>query len=1237
MCAVLVVFFSAALLGQEFTGHVTDPSGAAIAGATITVHNQPTNVDVTTKTTATGDYTVPYLKPGLYSVSAVMTGFQKQVQTDITLDVDRTLTINFKLPLGSISETVTVKASQSFLDTAKADVGETIENERVTELPLNGRDPLMLANLSPGATNTCPGCGTTPDAQNITNLGFNGAAPQANTSMGSSLLLMDGQDNESGAGMGWQAAISNLDAIQEVKVITNPYDAQYGKAMGAVIDQVTKSGTNKLHGAVWEFARRTWLDANSWQNNWQGLSRPSHKEDQYGFELGGPVFLPHLYNGKDKMFFVLSYEGLSRTLPATQVESVPDPNWAKTGDFSNLTYFDGTQQSPVTIYDPLTTTCDANENCTRQAFPGNRIPLDRINPVAQKLLSFYPAPNAATPPGQDAFTSNYVAQIPYKGTYRNVMGKLDMNLSSADRLSLRYNFFENFQTSSYNGMPAPIGVGQLPQVDTSNTIALNWVHSFSPTLLLNVMASGNRHHQWANGSNSYDQSQLGLPASLLTQEGVNANIFPRIEIDGYTPEGGFGNGAAYYYAYNLNPSLTWIKGRHTINAGVNYTFLSYGTHTGGEWFGGSPLSFGVGTGFTQYDPANFTPPNGGSSIASLLLGSADFGNFSSATNTTYTWPYFAPYVQDDWKVTQKLTLNLGLRYDIAPALLSRNNDGNYAFDTTSVNPINSQVQANAASLGITIPQIQGGLTFLGVDGNPRRFYSTRWGNLQPRFGFAYALNSKTVVRGGIGEMFSGNNSTNQGMDVYQQGFSANTDYSGNQYNNLYPTSSTIPGNDPTTGLYTLSDPYPNGLTQISGASNRMLTALGQSATFFHPQVKTPSYWSYSFGIQRQFLSRDVVQINYVGSRSYNQFDREHGTNINLPSRAYLDNCNVELGGNPNFCANDFDHPSPFYGITAFAGSGYDTDPAIWGGNLTRPYPHFGDLVRTDNEGRTWYNALQVTALHKMSSSLTIHGTWTWSKTMDAGWWHDQIHGVKARWLDLSDVPQRITLSAVYRLPVGRGHTFLRNSNRIVDGVIGGWEIAPLYIFQVGAPWGVPGTSAFVAGVGGGGASVAILHNPKITRSIDPNTGYIRGLAPCTEQWVAPNTPTDGGFIGNPSLTDWAVEPILPSAYGYSGNCSQANFRAAPSQGYVVEPNVVFTGVRLPNYQQFDVNLSKNFPITENMKLQLRLEAFNLFNHPLWQDGYDGDVTSPTFGEIPRGQWGQSNNPRQVQIGAKLIW
>ena len=1096
----------------------------------------------------------------------------------------------------------------------------------------------MLAALSAGVINNCTNCTTTPDSQQITSLSSNGGQSQANTAMGSNLLLLDGQDNASGAGSDWQAAIAPLDAVQQVKIITNSYDAQYGKAMGAVIETELKSGTNKLHGDVYEFARRSWMDANLWQSNYLSQSRSAHKEDQFGGELDGPIFLPRIYNGRDKAFFVLQYEELRETLPSLQLNSVPDPNWAKTGDFSNLTYFDGTAQAPVTLYDPLTTTCNVNGHCTRQPFPNNQIPPGRLNPVAQKVLSLYPAPNSTPPPQSDTFTNNYVTQIPSSNTYRNVLGKIDLNLSSADRLSLRYSYFDNFWNSS-NGMPAPISNGQWPQVDTSNTVAADWVHTFSPTLVMEVMASGNRHHQWAfAGPSGFDPTTLGLPQSLVSQEGFDASFFPNFNFNGYyTGAGSGGGGAAYYYAYQLTPSLTWTKGKHTVHAGVNFSHFSYGAHTGGEWFGGQNLNFNSDTTFTQRDPSSWSSfADGGNPAASFLLGTPISGGMNLASNYRYDWPYYALYVQDDWKVTQKLTLNLGVRYDLMPGPMSPSNAGNYAFDTTDTNPVDSQVQANAAALGITIPTIKGGVTFLGVNGNPRRFYALSKSNIQPRVGFAYQLDRMTVVRGGFGEMFSASNFTNESASNFQQGYASQSNFTGSNNGGQTPFSSTIAGNDPTTGLYTLSNPFPNGLVPIAGSSNGLLTSLGQGSTYFDPRLKNPTYWSYSLGIERQFLKYDTVQFGYVGTQSHNQFDLFHTTNINMQSKAYLDACNVELGGNPNTCTGDYSNPSPFYGIAAFAGSGMDVSQTIWGGQLTQPFPAFGAIGKVDNEGKTWYNALQLTALHRVSGQLTIHGTWTWSKTMDAGWWHDQLHGVKARMLDLSDRPQRVTLSAVYQLPVGRGRKLLGNSNRIVDEAIGGWEIAPLYVFESGTPWGVPGTSAFAGGVGSGGSNVAILHNPKVNRSIDSN-GYIRGVAPCVEEWIAPGggVSADGNTTNNG--TNWELATDSPAFYNWSGGCGQTNFKSAQAAPYAIEPNNIYTGVRLPNYQQFDANLSKDFSIFENLKLQLRLEAFNVLNHPLWQDGYDGNTSSPTFGEIPRGQWGQSNNPRQLQIAAKISW
>jgi hypothetical protein len=356
------------LAAQEFTGRVSDSTGAIVVKATITAHNVDANTDISTVSTSSGTYTIPYLKPGTYTVSAGAGGFERMLRTGIDLQVGQTATVNFVLRVGHATESVTVNGD-TLVDFAKSDIGEVVENTRVTELPLDGRDPNMLSILNAGVNWSGNIAYQRPFDDTMENLSINGGGASYNA------LLLDGVSNEaagtnntSNSKIAYQPPI---DAVQEFKIVTNPYDAQYGRLAGGVMDMDLKTGTNKVHGDAYEFARRTFLDANTWQNNDLGLPTPKMSWNQYGAELDGPVSLPKVYKGQDRTFFLLQYENFHEIQPVTIVTSVPDPAWI-TGDFSNLTWYNGSAGAyqPITIYDPLT--YDPTTN-TRQAFGGNKI------------------------------------------------------------------------------------------------------------------------------------------------------------------------------------------------------------------------------------------------------------------------------------------------------------------------------------------------------------------------------------------------------------------------------------------------------------------------------------------------------------------------------------------------------------------------------------------------------------------------------------------------------------------------------------------------------------------------------------------------------------------------------------------------------------------------------------------------------------------------------------------------
>lgn len=1215
MLIVVAGLFSTTLFGQNasFTGRVTDSSGAVVPKAQITVHNAETGVDTTTTTTKSGDYTVPYLKPGHYSVSAEVAGFKKENKIDIELQTAQVATVNFALQVGDVAQSITV-TDNNLLDRGKADRGEVVENTRVTELPLNGRNPVMLSRLNSSVIWDGNLIWMRPfDGQVYTNLHVNGSDVGGGASYSTEVML-DGVSNQTprpqNLGHTDVAYVAPDDAVQDFKIVTNPYDSQYGRTRGGVIDMTLKSGTNKLHGDVYEYARRTWLDANWWVNDAKktldpkgaatGLyNTPQHKLDQYGFELDGPVVIPKLYNGRDKTFFVMQFENWNEIEPAYITTSVPLAAWAN-GDFSGLTY----NSAPVTIYNPFDTYYDASGTLQRRPFPGNKIPQSMINPTAQKILSYYPAPNqpgnAGTP-----WQQNYYAQTPTIDTYRNALIKLDQNISAKDRFSIRYGYWERYETDSGNGIPGVAGYGEYPLGDRNHTFATQWTHTFTPNLIFDFRGIVAVKAEIAyTGAEGFDSTTLGWPSSMTSQLGA-FSMFPGIQPNGtnnsFANLGAYGNGSNNANGFtttdslDLLPTVTWVKGKHTLHMGIDWRFYQYaiklnpGTHpnftfdqkwTQSCWSCNAGTNIAIGTENTE-----------GNSMASMLLGTASGGQDNIAPQAFYTASYYAPFIQDDWKVTPKLTLNLGLRYDLQPFYVERHNRINYGFDTTTVNPVDAMLATHTLATGQTFVD-RGGVTFAGVNGNPRQAYSTSMLDLQPRIGFAYAATDKIVVRGGFGEVFQ-----NSDAFPFQQGFSSSTSF----------VNSPDGGKTP---IDNLSNPFPT-VVQPSGASLGLLTNMGNGQSYINPNFRIPNVWQFSLGIEQQFTRNDTMELSFVGNKAPNN---EITQNINHWNGAQEALCNVQMGGRHEVCDNTYSKdptailgyvPNPYYHVAAFNGSapyGQSTRQAL---NWTEPMPEFAGVTENQWNGQqSWYNSLQLTLQHKWSNELTMHGTWTWSKFMEQGGWADNNYLIPSRHIDNSDRPHAATISMVWDLPVGRGRTFLGNTNRIVDGILGGWEFASMAIIQSGTPMGVPGGWDYV-------------HSAKIKPYWRQDNHNLQWWAPC--YWT----------------TNSETGAITESQEAINFGCTQPDFIQIPSYG--ANPNVVYTGVRQAWTILDDSNLSKNFSITEAMKLQLRLETFNTFNHPLFSGGtynginqYAGQIGATTGG-------GQSNKPRYVQVAVKLAW
>ena len=1214
----ILLWAACSLSAQEFTGRVTDPTGAVIPKAIVTAHDVDTGVETKSVTNSAGVYTIPYLHFGAFTVTAESKGFKTEIRAGIHLQVDETSVVNFTMQLGTATESVTVTAD-TVLDFGKADIGDVVENARVTELPMNGRDPVLLAELAAGVVQGCSTCYQRPFDDNAQYTSINGGGG------GNIELLLDGTPNNispvnitggSTEGIMHTAYTTPVDSVQEFKMITSPYDAQYGMMAGGVENVILKSGTNSIHGDVYEFARRTWLNANSWENDFYGYKKAQSKWDQYGFELDGPLVIPKIYNGKDKSFFTIQWEHFHALSPLTDTASIPNPAWA-TGDFSTLDYWTGSAYAPKTIYDPLTSVYNTTagtplvNDWVRTQFAGNKVPQGRLDAMAQKMLSYYPAPNVTITGNRDHWAQNYVLSTDGVDTYNNILAKWDQNWSAKDRFSLRYGYWMRNTTYNGNGLPAPLSTGQVPLVARSHTFATEETHTFSPNLLFDFKASVSVRDDANHGGSSFDPTTLGWSRAETDSLGGGGKAnFPQLVWGGqwydiycgcdYTAVGNTGSTVAIKNSLNLMPAMTWIKGTHTIHAGVDIRLWQngYQVQSGGP-------TINSGSGWTYQTAGNpIYAQNQGNDFADFVMGVPDVASNQIWPLSYQSEHYWAPFIQDDWKVARKLTLNLGLRWDFMPAEHSRGDAGNYAFDVLDVNPYLAGIVDPLPGHG---GAMVGGQTFLGHNGAPNSDYKTVMGNYQPRVGFAYAVNDKTVIRGGFGKSMraAANGVPVAGFSSTTNGITSNPAYPSGVFPNLLNPLESLFWGGPT-----------GNIVQPTGFALGLGTNLGQGGygvTSINPRYKNPSFWSYSLGFERQFLKADSVNVSYVGSRLYGG---DSSNNINLEDNALRIACNVMVGGNPNNC-NSYNpaanSPNPFLGMsTSIMPASYST-PALFDNlDLSRPMPQFGDTQVNDmNDARTWYNSLQITALHKVSNSLTLHGTETWSKSMDAGTWADQYYGIRARNIDGGDMAHRITISGVYMLPVGRGHMLLRDTNRVVDAVIGGWEFSSLFIMQTGTPQGVPGY---------------YLNSAKIKRHyISGKPLYISVFSPFAERYVQTGT-------------TWSVEPYLGTsvaAYNYDGpNTGVINFMDVPS--YAPASVVDYSGIRQAGTKQFDTNLSKNFSLVNRLKLQIRIDAFNVLNHPEWSGGADTTTSDPNEGTIYKPN-GASNNARVTQLSAKVTW
>ncbi|WP_263366535.1 TonB-dependent receptor domain-containing protein [Edaphobacter bradus] len=1038
-----------AVTTATLSGTVTDPSGAIIPQATVKMSSVEEGIARKLTTDAGGHYSFTQLPPATYALEVQAQGFKVYKQPGIVLDAAQSASQNVALTIGSVSEEIVVSEQASLLNTQNANLSADIPGKEVVELPLNLRNVYGLATLNSSVNNTSEsqmllggGGPSTGDAdQDISFLNFAGGF------FGTSAYLLDGAwdtDPEWGA----VDYVPSVDSVQEFKVQNNSFTAQYGWSTGNVVNVVTKSGTNAFHGDVYGFYRNSTLDANLWFNNHNHLARSDFNRNQLGFSAGGPLYIPKLYKQREKTFIFGLYEHLSLSTPANSTFTVPNANFLA-GHFAELL---GPQQGvdalgrPIyfgQIYDPRSTRAitagqvdpktgliATRSGYIRDPIQNNDITtLGPMDPTGVKLASYYPK---ATGPG---ITNNLVATGTNPAHSNEYTIRLDHNINDASRLYFRYSYKEEFKTGTPNywGSSNPAGPGNARPNNRYN-LAAGYSQIFSPTFTMNLMSGVEVWHETStNQSRGFKPSSLGLPTYL----DQNSPEFPIVTIGGQSPLGPLTNETVTNHGPIGSVALDFIKThrRHTLNFG--FMFVEQEDDQA-NYFQSNLASNGRFT--TGPDPNAATGFTTGNGLAQLLLGVVDGGATGTTYNPAVAIHYFGGYLQDDWNPIPKLTLNLGLRYEIQTAPTYRHNVAS-VFNPNVPNPIGT-------ALGKTLP---GALQFLSD--KQRASYDTNFNNWAPRVGFTYQAAPNVVVRGGYGIFYPA--SISCCFDASASGFASQT--------NVPFTLNAISPNP----AVTLTNPWPNGFIPITGNALGEMQQVGYGVGSNFRQRAASYVQQYLVGLQWSITPSDMLDINYIGNKGTHMLT----ANIN---RSQLNPSYLSMGQ----AALNTLVPNPFYGAIAPGNSSCALDqPKVVQSQLLQPYPQFCGVTENGaNIGFSNYNALQINFNHRFSKGLTGLVSYTYSKFLDNvegnnAWSYSGNSGPANNYnlaaeksVDGSDIPHNLVASYVYELPIGRGKAFGGGMSRLADAVVGGWEISQIATFKQGIPISVSGSD--IASYGG---------------------------------------------------------------------------------------------------------------------------------------------------------------------------
>ncbi|NUQ30293.1 MAG: TonB-dependent receptor [Acidobacteriaceae bacterium] len=1167
----VVLMCAPGMLAQSYygtlKGSVTDSQGAAIAGATVTLTDVNTKIARTAVSNGSGEYLFSAVDPGTFDLTVTSSNFQTYVRKGVSVATQQTVTIDTPLAVGASSTTVEVTADAPLVDSSTASNGQVFDTQKLQDLPNLGRNPFLLTKLNTNVTATGdPRFNRFQDQSGSSAISVSGGPINGNNYEIDGVPITDFSNRA--------VIIPSVDAVQEMKIQTNTYDAEMGRTGGGNFNTLLKSGTNTLHGNLLGTTRQTNWSANTWNNNYNGSARPNITQYTYEGSIGGPVRIPHLYNGKDKTFFWLTEEGYRQRSPLAANYYLPTAA-ERSGDFSSSYIASG---KLLTIYDPATTNSSTGN---RTAFAGNVIPSSRQSAIGQKILAALPTCSAGCTTGGFYGATNFRPTDLLGDRADEFVGKLDHLITQRWAANVSYMHYGSKEPGG-NPLGSFAGDGNsyllYRKVDATT---VNTTYTLNPTTVLTAGWGFNRFpNNTLDLTNNYDQTQLGLPSSYVNA--LQKKSFPRITLSQVSTQLGTNNsGPAAFYSRNFVFGISKALGKQSLKGGYVYRSISvdFTNVSNGNGF------FTFNNTFTAFN-ANSKTVNSvttGADLADMLLGYPTTGQVQVASRIALNVPYHAFYIQDDYRLTNRLTINAGLRYEWEPGIHERYNKYAVGFDRTVTNPI-------SATSGVAT---KGGIMFAGQNGYSNSCCNNSNTKFAPRIGLVYSLDQKTVVRAGYGVFYAPiYYSTSASL---APGYVATTSYVASNDNNNTPA-------------YSLANPYA-AINQPVGNSLGYSQGLGDSLTTIDQYRRSPVVQQYSLDVQRELPYGVALQLGYVGSKGRNLLPGNGTTynldQVNLGAIPYGQGaCPASTGASTAAFLNA-KSTNPYYNK---GGVGVIAAATVTNSQLCKPFAEFSSVNIQPSNSKSLYNSMIIKAQKKMARGVTFVTALTWSSNWDSSFGQgsnlnpgnagpQDVYNLNAEYARaINNAPIRYTTAGTWQLPFGKGRANL-GSNRWVDLLVGGWDLNSTFVAQQGGP--VP-----------------------IQMSTNGNSNF--GTAVQRPNLVA----------GQNVCTSGSVQ----SRNGQGSNQRFLNVNAFSDPGTGVNGNAPRTigSCQAPGFRNIDASVFKDFH-AERVTMQFRAEFMNLTNTPqfaLASGALKWAPGSTSFGQVSTNA---INFPRLITLGGKIMF